>query len=159
MSKDVFMRSMKMSDLSAIEVLERDCFDLPWSKHAFKSELKNKCAYYTIMERESSLIAYAGMWLIIDEAHITNVAVHPNERKNGYGQTIMLEMMRLALVSGMPTMTLEVRKSNIAAIRLYEKLGFSWSGVRKGYYSNNGEDAIIMWNRDIASTLDSFNNY
>ncbi|BAF58924.1 acetyltransferases [Pelotomaculum thermopropionicum SI] len=89
------------------------------------------------------------MWLILDEAHITNVAVHPEYRKNNIGRTLMLEMMRRAALMGAVRMTLEVRPSNAAARRLYASLGFEVKGIRRRYYTDTNEDAIIMWKEDL----------
>jgi ribosomal-protein-alanine N-acetyltransferase len=85
------------------------------------------------------------MWLIVDEAHVTNVAIHPDFRGQGLGEQLMHELGRVAAYMGMRAMTLEVRVSNVRAIRLYTKMGFEEAGVRKGYYSDNGEDALVMW--------------
>lgn len=148
-----FVREMRYRDTAVLEKLERACFDLPWSRHSFESELKNKCAHYIVLENDEGIVGYAGMWVVIDEAHITNVAVSPDHRKKGYGRRLMRTLMQRAVEVGAETMTLEVRESNHIAQALYEQLGFKWCGIRKKYYSNNGEDAIIMWNREVKKTL------
>lgn len=149
------IRPLGKRDLDALEALERECFDLPWSRHAFQSELKNRCAHYIVAEQDGEIVGYAGMWVVIDEAHITNVAVGPEHRRLGYGRRLMRALMRRAADSGVQVMTLEVRKSNKAAQELYARLGFEPCGIRKKYYSNNGEDAVLMWNRSLAEALDA----
>ncbi|MFZ5974469.1 MAG: ribosomal protein S18-alanine N-acetyltransferase [Bacillota bacterium] len=150
---EVLVRTMRADDTAVLAKLERECFDLPWSRNAFESELKNKCAHYIVLENETGIIGYAGMWVVIDEAHITNVAVSPQHRQKGYGRKLMEALMRSAIELGVETMTLEVRESNHIAQALYRDMDFKWCGIRKKYYSNNGEDAVIMWNREISKTM------
>ena len=97
------------------------------------------------LEEQGKLIGYGGMWIILDEAHITNVCVLPEKRRQGYATKLMDELAGIASGLGADNMTLEVRVSNEEALKLYEKCGFHIQGVRKKYYSNNGEDAYIMW--------------
>lgn len=152
-AEDYLMRPLAMSDLDAMEKLERECFTLPWSRYSFANELKNRCARYIVLEAEGVIVGYAGMWVVIDEGHITNVAVSPDHRQKGYGKSLMLELMRRALEEGVCLMTLEVRKSNDIAQTLYTQLGFEPCGLRKGYYTDNGEDAVLMWNRALDASL------
>ena len=138
---------MTSEEIDAVSQLERLCFSLPWSREALRLEVeKNKCAKYFSVKADGLVVGYGGMWLILDEAHITNVAVHPDYRRRGLGRLIMRTLMEEAARLGIERMTLEVRVSNRPAIRLYESLGFEEGGLRKGYYSNNREDALIMWN-------------
>lgn len=102
-------------------------------------------AAYTVMVKDHKIIGYAGYWQVIDEAHVTNIAIDPDERRLGYGRLLMVYVMKQAFKKGVTHMTLEVRASNQAAIRLYEQLHFKIEGVRKGYYQDDGEDAMIMW--------------
>jgi len=127
---------------------------VPWSENALRSELKNRLAHYRVIGEGGDIRAYAGMWVVAPEAYITNVAVNPAHRRQGYGRRIMLEMMRAAKALGALCMTLEVREGNHAAQALYAGLDFVKAGVRRGYYRDNGEDALILWNDDIAATLD-----
>ncbi|MBN6187703.1 ribosomal protein S18-alanine N-acetyltransferase [Aneurinibacillus sp. BA2021] len=137
---------MEMKDLDEIEEVERLSFSTPWSRDSFVSELKkNVFARYFAVEVASRVIGYGGMWLVLDEAHITNIAIHPAYRGQHLGEKLMQQLMTFAVQSGAAAMTLEVRRSNEAAKRLYRKLGFVEEGVRPGYYTDNGEDAIIMW--------------
>ncbi|NLT17371.1 MAG: ribosomal protein S18-alanine N-acetyltransferase [Clostridiales bacterium] len=147
------VRGLRQEDPAALERLERECFDLPWSRAAFEAELINPCAHYVVLENDTGIIGYAGMWIVIDEAHVTNVAVSPSHRRRGYGRLLMCELMRRAVEAGAEMMTLEVRQSNHVAQSLYRDLGFTWCGLRKRYYSDNGEDAVIMWNRRISAAL------
>lgn len=154
---ELSFRPMQKGDVPRIAELERLCFRSPWSAKALAGELKNPAARYRVGLVGSSIEAYAGMWILYDEAHITNVAVSPDFRRQGFGRAIMLEMLQTALLYGASQMTLEVRESNLAAQGLYEGLGFENAGRRKRYYADTGEDAFIMWNRDIAKTLAALN--
>ena len=138
------MTSAELEDISRLEKL---CFSLPWSRESLRLEVEeNKCARYFAGRADGKVVGYGGMWLILDEAHITNIAVHPDYRNRGFGRMIMQTLMQEASRLGIERMTLEVRVSNRPAIHLYESMGFERGGVRKGYYSNNREDALIMWN-------------
>ncbi|MFC5472207.1 ribosomal protein S18-alanine N-acetyltransferase [Cohnella suwonensis] len=139
-------RLMNLNDIAAIVEIEREAFTAPWSAEAFRNELTNNLfAKYMIMESEDGIVGYGGMWLIIDEAHVTNIAVRERFRGRGYGKSLLREMMRTAYFLGARRMTLEVRVSNEIAQSLYRKMGFYPSGVRPEYYSDNLEDALIMW--------------
>ncbi|MBO7747402.1 ribosomal protein S18-alanine N-acetyltransferase [Paenibacillus sp. MWE-103] len=139
-------RSMTLDDVPTIAAIEEESFATPWTKDAFVNELTNNhFARYMVMDYEGAAIGYAGMWTIMDEAHVTNVAVREAYRGQGLGELLMTELMRTAVLFGARRMTLEVRVSNSVARRLYAKLGFEPSGIRPGYYSDNMEDALIMW--------------
>lgn len=139
-------RRMELSDIDRILEIEQASFPTPWSRVAFEGELKNnQFAHYVVAEWNNRVIGYAGMWVIIDEAHITNIAIEPKMRGRKIGEALLLQMMRYARFKGADRMTLEVRVSNRIAQNLYKKLGFRKEGVRKGYYSDNQEDALIMW--------------
>lgn len=142
----VRFRPMTLDDVERVSELEQLAFPTPWPAEAFFNELTiNKHARYIVAEADGEVVAYCGMWMLLDEAHITNVAVHPRYRGKGIGERLLRQMMSRALAEGGKKMTLEVRPSNRIARRLYEKLGFSERGIRKKYYSDNDEDAIIMW--------------
>lgn len=153
MNPSVIFRPMQKGDLDRVAELERICFRSPWSKNALAGELKNSIAHYLVGECEGKVIAYAGMWVLFDEAHVTNVAVDPDYRRAGIGRRLMLCMMRSARLYGASLMTLEVREGNHEAQALYAGLDFVNEGRRKGYYTDTGEDAFILWNHDIALTL------
>ena len=140
------IRPLQIEEIDELLEIEQMSFSTPWSREAFLSELlQNNLAHYFGCWRGDKLIGYAGMWLIIDEAHITNVAVHPDFRNQRIGELIMRYLIAVALSNGAYKMTLEVRPSNLSAQTLYKRLGFESVGRRKGYYTDTNEDAIIMW--------------
>ncbi|MBO2943768.1 ribosomal protein S18-alanine N-acetyltransferase [Paenibacillus sp. F411] len=139
-------RRMTLDDIPSVMEVEQDAFSLPWTEEAFQNEMTmNHFAHYMVMEYEGQLIGYAGMWTIVDEAHITNVALLGDYRGRKWGERLLDELMKTAAFMGMERMTLEVRVSNEVARNLYVKKGFAPAGIRKGYYSDNQEDALIMW--------------
>ncbi|MFG0214370.1 ribosomal protein S18-alanine N-acetyltransferase [Brevibacillus porteri] len=143
---DLEYRYMTMQDVGAVAELERLAFTTPWPHDAFVNELTiNPNARYVVVAHQNRIIAYCGMWIVIDEAHITNIAVHPLYRGKKVGLALMIKMMGVAKMQGAHSMTLEVRPSNTVARNMYIKLGFKEHGRRKRYYSDNNEDAIIMW--------------
>ncbi|GIP22700.1 MULTISPECIES: ribosomal protein S18-alanine N-acetyltransferase [Paenibacillus] len=139
-------RPMTLDDIPDVMVIEHESFTLPWTENAFRSEMtQNHFAKYIIMEKNGDPIGYAGMWTVVDEAHVTNIAVRTAYRGQHLGERLMREMMLMAGRMGMTKMTLEARVSNTVAQSLYSKLGFRPVGLRKAYYSDNQEDALIMW--------------
>ncbi|EXX85051.1 alanine acetyltransferase [Paenibacillus darwinianus] len=143
---EIEFRPMALDDVQTIVEIEREVFTAPWSYEAFVNELRhNHFARYLVMINDGCIIGYGGMWTIIDEAHVTNIAVRNGWRGYGYGERLMRELQKLAVENGTTAMTLEVRVSNEVAQRLYRKLGFKPSGLRPKYYTDNQEDALIMW--------------
>lgn len=129
-----------------IMVVERLSFKIPWSRDSIIEEFRsNGFAVYFSALIGGKAIGYGGMWKVFDEGHITNVAVHPEFRGKGIGGALIEILIDEADRSGIKHITLEVRRSNEVARRLYTKNGFKESGVRKAYYADNGEDALIMW--------------
>lgn len=129
-----------------ILIVEKLSFKTPWSKGSFIGEIRrNKFAVYFSAKAGESIVGYAGMWVICGEGHITNVAVHPEYRRIGIGSRLIEALIAAARNQNIESMTLEVRKSNIAAQTLYRKYGFIEKGIRRSYYSDNNEDAVIMW--------------
>ncbi len=143
----VIIRGMRNDDLDQITEIEKTCFSLPWSKISFEQELKNELAYYQCAEEKSKIMGYMGMWRILDECHITNVAVLPEYRNKGIATLLIDKMIEICKCSEIKYMTLEVRQSNLPAINLYEKFGFVSVGKRPRYYMKPIEDAIIMWKK------------
>ncbi len=142
----VVFRRMTLSDLDQVMSVEHQAFSAPWSRQAFISELvDNQLARYYVAEYQGQIIGYAGIWLIVDEGHVTNIAVHPEYRGLHLGESLLLTLMGSCRQHSIRRITLEVRVSNHVARNLYEKFGFTSVGVRKGYYTDNNEDAIIMW--------------
>ncbi len=152
------IRPMERADVSRVHEIECTCFRSPWSKLALLGELRNEVARYLVMEVDGVICGYGGMWVLFEEAHVTNVAIMPDYRGTGRGKRLMLAMMRLAVKNGAEKMTLEVRESNLVAQRLYAGLDFEQNGFRPGYYSDTGEGAKLLWNNDIQQTLDREKN-
>ncbi|CAM3489432.1 MULTISPECIES: ribosomal protein S18-alanine N-acetyltransferase [Saccharibacillus] len=142
----VHFRTMRLEDIPDVMVIEHESFSLPWTEQAFRSEMTlNHFARYLIMEVDGEAAGYAGMWTVMDEAHITNIAVRTAYRGRKLGERLLDELLGMAGSLGLERATLEVRVSNDVARKLYVKTGFREVGIRKGYYSDNNEDAVIMW--------------
>ena len=143
------IRPMTTGDVSVVVALERDVYPQPWSEGVFRDELGLTNRRYLVVEDEGRIVAYGGMLHVEADAHITTVAVDPSARRNRLGTRLMLALVDEALDVGAAHLTLEVRVSNEAAHRLYERFGFAPVGVRKNYYLT--EDAVVMWAIDIRS--------
>lgn len=141
---DIEITRMTLEDVKEIAELEKKCFAIPWSEKSFTDEMNNKIAVYLVAKDNGKCIGYAGFWNVSGEGDITNVAVLPQYRKQGIGSMLIKTMIKTARELNIYLLTLEVRKSNIAAQGLYNKYGFDIIGERKRYYSDNGEDAWIM---------------
>jgi ribosomal-protein-alanine N-acetyltransferase len=142
---EAIIRDLRLDDLDQIMYIEERCFSTPWSKESFEMELLNQMAYYQCATINNKLVGYMGMWKIIDEAHITNVAVLPEYRKKGLASRMIEKMIEISRCSEITSMTLEVRESNRDARELYEKFDFKAMGKRPNYYNKPVEPAIIMW--------------
>jgi len=141
----VVISAMRLEDLEEVQRIEEASFTTPWPPNAYRSELlTNRLASYLVARVDDRIVAYGGMWLMVDEAHITTFAVHPAWRRQRLGEQLLLAFLDLARDRHAREATLEVRLSNLAARRLYEKYGFRPVGVRPRYYSDNNEDALIM---------------
>jgi ribosomal-protein-alanine N-acetyltransferase len=141
----VRIEPMTVADIPDVHDIERASFPIPWPVYAFRQELEtNRMARYLVVRAGDETVAYAGTWLMVDEAHVTTFAVMPKWRRRGIGGRLMLAVLGLAEELGASVATLEVRLSNVAARRLYQRFGFRPVGVRPRYYSDNGEDALIM---------------
>lgn len=147
MENNIIIRSMTKDDVDSVYIVEENCFTDPWSKESIRKELKNDLARYLVAELDNKIVGYVGVWFVVDEGHITNVAVHSDYRGKKIGDKLVKEMVKLCEESKLVAMTLEVRSSNTVAQNLYKKYGFKMGGIRKEYYSDNKEDAIIMWNQ------------
>ena len=143
----VHYRKMTIEDVPAVHAIELATFPTPWTLDSFYYEItENQFSHYLVAENEANeLVGFCGLWLVIDAAQITNVAVVESVRGQGIGETLMREAMRVATEANMEMMSLEVRKTNTVAQNLYRKLGFQDGGIRKGYYTDNQEDALVMW--------------
>lgn len=136
---------MALTHLPAVHRIERASFSAPWPDDAYRSEiLTNRLASYLVVRAGAEVVAYGGIWLMVDEAHVTTFAVDTAWRRQRVGETLLVALLDLALARHAREATLEVRLSNVPARRLYEKYGFRPVGVRPRYYSDNNEDALIM---------------
>lgn len=148
----VRIEPMRLEDVPAVHEIEAASFPTPWPDYAFRQELQtNKMAHYLVVRSGNETVAYGGLWLMFDEAHITTFAVLPDWRRRGIGGRLMLGLMEVALILKARVMTLEVRLSNKPARELYGRFGFKPVGVRPRYYSDNGEDALIMTTEMLSS--------
>lgn len=136
---------MRADDIPAVHAIESASFPTPWPPYAFRQELEtNRMARYLVVRGGERVIAYAGVWLMADEAHVTTFAVLPAYRRRGIGGLLLCELVKLCADLGASVVTLEVRLSNAVARGLYQRFGFRPVGVRPRYYSDDGEDALIM---------------
>lgn len=145
------IRKMQRTDVDeVIKIEERAYGEHHWSKDSFYGELSNDLAhYYCALDTENNLLGYVGSWQILDEAHITTLAVNPDFQRKKIGEALLIHAIKDFYKNEIKYVTLEVRVSNMPAIKLYEKYGFKSLGTRKGYYQNNNEDALIMWTENI----------
>jgi len=158
---------MRHADIPVVQLIERGIFLSPWPKNAYAAELtQNRQAHYIVLRDGEELIGYAGLWKVVHEAHITTIGVRAQSQRQGYGTVLFAALLQRSYELAARWITLEVRANNLAAIRLYERFGFRAIGRRRGYYTDNGEDAVIMWSnslhaprfkerfRDILSAID-----
>ncbi len=150
----ITVRAMQKADVKAVYEIEVLSFRTPWSLRSLMGELRNNVAHYTVMERDGAIIGYCGMWVLFEEAHITNIAIHPEHRGSGYGKQLLHAAMRVAASFGAEMMTLEVRETNAVAQRMYAEMDFAQQGRRRRYYSDTGEDALLLWNCNISDTVE-----
>ncbi len=140
----MIFRPMLEVDLDQVVEIEKASMPSPWSRELFEAELKRDMARYFVAEEDGKVAGYMGYWEAPQEAHIINLAVGPSYRNRGIGQKMMEYCMEFAKKKGAGLATLEVRESNEAARRMYEKCGFRFVAIRKKYYSDNQEDAVVM---------------
>lgn len=145
------IRPMTYADIPALLPIEARCFGDHWTVQSFRDELDQACSSYVVLLLDDAIVGYAGFWLILEEAHVTTVAVHPDHQGQGLGEQLLIALIDAALERGARWMTLEVRVSNIGAQALYKKYGFESLGRRRGYYQNDGEDALVMWTEHMGS--------
>lgn len=139
------LRVATLDDKEAIFEIEKACFSIPWSLDSITTELsETEQRLYLVAEVEGQIIGYAGAWLVLDEGQITNIAIHPDFRREGYGVMLTRKLIRELFKRGMNEIFLEVRISNIAALTMYRRLGLTVKGLRKNYYTAPVEDAYIM---------------
>ncbi len=150
--KTLRFEPLSQARIPEILVIERRANSLPWSERSFANELENPQSLFVVALINGKVAAYAGVWLCFDEAHVTTVAVSPEWQRRGIGERCVRRLLEQAGERGAACSTLEVRASNEPAIRLYEKLGYLRTAVRKRYYPDNAEDAVVMW----LHSLDAF---
>jgi ribosomal-protein-alanine N-acetyltransferase len=147
---DLMFRPMKLEDIPRVQEIDRLSFSLPWPEKSYRFELtENPAALATVVEidgdmNERYIIGMSIAWILEDEAHIATIAIHPEYRRHGYGEKLLLQTLRSAYQRGASLATLEVRQHNLAALRMYHKFGFITAGRREKYYMDNDEDALIM---------------
>lgn len=143
---------MEIHHLDDVYKIETDSFSVPWSRNALLEEIRDNtmAKYFVAVEKEEGsdnyiVVGYAGMWHVVNEGHVTNIAVNPEHRRRGIGGMLLNKLIDVAYELGMIGMTLEVRTGNYDAQRLYLKNGFEYDGIRKNYYSDSKEDALVFW--------------
>ena len=139
-------RAMMTEDADAVAEIEEKSFAMPWKRDDFWREAQNELATYIVGELDGKIVAYAGAWVSFNQAEVMSVAVIPELRGQGVGTILFGELIKEVKARGATAITLEVRPSNTAAIKLYQSFGLRSVGRRRGYYLDNGEDALIMWN-------------
>ena len=132
-----------------ILLIEKESNGAPWSEKSFRNELNHSHGIFLVAMDGGRVVGYAGEWLVVDEAHITTVAVSPDQRRKGIGRHLTIDLLNLAKERGMMCSTLEVRAGNTPAIELYRALGYVETARRKAYYPDNQEDALVMWLHDL----------
>ena len=152
-SSEVIFRKMTIDDIAAVAEIEFKTFSLPWKLEDFWHEVINKDSESIVAELDGQVIAYACAWLSFNEADVANIAVAENFRGRGIGKKLFAELLNRVKLRGVKGVTLEVRVSNIAAIKLYESFGLKSVGIRKKYYCNPEEDALIMWNFELGDKV------
>jgi ribosomal-protein-alanine N-acetyltransferase len=145
------IEKMTLADIESVLKLEKVCFGDKWTSTPFLSELERVDCSYLVVKYDNNIIGYSGCWLILEELHITIMAVHPDFRRKKIGQRLLVKLLQEGKNNGAKWATLEVKASNLEAQRLYEKFGFTVKGRRKQYYQQDREDALIMWTDEIES--------
>lgn len=143
-------KAMDKSHIEGVFELSKISFPIPWTLESISHELENNMAHYIIAENDvtGEVIGFVGVWIVVGEGSITNIAVHPTFKRMGIASSLLAEIFELCSKENCNDITLEVRQSNIPAQNLYKKHGFIEEGLRKKYYQDNGENAIIMWRRN-----------
>ena len=147
--KTLRFEPIQVGHIPAILEIEKVSNSAPWSEKSFHNEIDHKYGIFLVGLLQGEVIAYGGVWLVVDEAHVTTIAVAPEHRKQGVGKRLMIELLAKSKAAGMVCSTLEVRASNEPAIKMYENFGYNIAATRKGYYPDNKEDAVVMWLYDL----------
>ena len=153
-AKRLAIAPMSAADLGVVLRIESLSFSSTWPVNAFANEIRdNKLAHYFVGRYDGRVVAYGGIWVILEDSHITTIAVEPERRGEAFGEEMLLQLLDTAIAEGASWMTLEVRESNESAQRLYRKYGFTTVSTRRGYYSDNGENALVMWAGNLKGEL------
>jgi ribosomal-protein-alanine N-acetyltransferase len=147
--RNLRFEALREGHIARILEIESRVNGAPWSERAFRNELSHADRIFLVAISGTDVVGYGGVWLVIDEAHVTTLAVEESQRRQGIGNQLMIELLKESKKIGMVCSTLEVRASNRPAIELYERLGYKETAKRKGYYPDNKEDAIVMWLYDL----------
>jgi len=140
------IRTMTVEDIPAILAIDKASFTVPWSREIYEQELTNNdYAQYFVVESDKEIIGYIGLWVILEDAQVTNIAILPKYRGYKIGEKLFGFSLQYLMQENVERLSLEVRESNIAAQNLYKKFGLVSGGIRKNYYKDNGEDALLMW--------------
>lgn len=140
----MFVRQMAPSDVPDVAALERECFDSPWSQEAFFAEVRKTNDVVLVAVERGELVGYGIAWIVLEEVHVVNLAVDPSWRRSGIGRRILAALLGAGAQRGAEVATLEVRSRNLAAQRLYESVGFRTVAIRKRYYRDPEDDAVVM---------------
>ena len=152
--REMAIEPMAQSDLPAVLRIEGLSFSTSWPMNAFSNEIRdNKLAHYFVGRLGGTVVAYGGIWVILEDSHVTTIAVHPEYRGLKLGEEMLLKLLDEAIAQGAAWITLEVRESNDVAQKLYRKYGFTTVSTRRGYYSDNGENALVMWAGNLKGEL------
>lgn len=145
---------MLLDDIPAVLAIELLSFQSAWPSNAFVNELRdNKLAHYFVGRLDGTIVAYGGIWVILEDSHITTIAVHPEQRGRRLGEELLVHLLDQAIERDASWITLEVRETNDVAQKLYRKYGFTVVSTRRGYYSDNNESALVMWAGNLRGTL------
>jgi ribosomal-protein-alanine N-acetyltransferase len=145
---------MAQADIPAVLAIELLSFQSSWPANAFQNELRdNKLAHYFVGRLDGTIVAYGGIWVILEDSHVTTIAVHPDQRGKRLGEEMLVHLLDEAIERGASWITLEVRETNDVAQKLYRKYGFTVVSTRKGYYSDNNESALVMWAGNLRGPL------
>ena len=143
--ENISIEPMRPEDVEAVLRIDRSSFPVPWLPAAFTTELSNRSACYLVARIDDTIVGFGGAWVIMDEAHVTTLAVDPQSRRQSVGERLLLALLEEGIRRHASRATLEVRQNNHAARNLYAKFGFYEASIRKSYYTDNGENAIVMW--------------
>ena len=154
MGQRLEIEQMRADHIPVVLDIESVSFSTSWPANAFTNEIgENKLAHYYVGRIDGKIVAYGGIWVILEDSHITTIAVHPDQRGRGLGEQMLVHLLDEAMSRGASWITLEVRESNEVAQRLYRKYGFTNVSVRRAYYSDNNENAVVMWAGNLRGQL------